>query len=93
MSVRIHLPSGAVGGLLPIKKRSRGHTQPSQPLIDLHGPGRLRVAHVLALFGISHSTLYARIRVGAFPGPDGHDGRIPFWKTATIREQLEKACK
>lgn len=93
MSVRIHLPGGAVGGLLPIKKRSRGHTQPSPLLIDLNGPGRVRVANLLSLFGISHSTLYARIRVGAFPGPDGRDGRIPFWKTSTIREKLEAACK
>ena len=38
----------------------RGHTKAQAPVISLSEPGRLRVAHVMALFAISHSTLYPR---------------------------------
>lgn len=88
MAVFIKRSSNDQIELRPVPKKSRGHTRPAAPLIDLDGPGRLRVAHLLALFGISHSTLYARIRVGRFPKPDGMDGRIPFWNTSTVRFAL-----
>lgn len=90
MVIRINTISAPPDELPPNPKKSRGHTKPAQPLIDLNGPGRIRVAHVLALFGISHSTLYARMRVGQFPARDGLDGRIPYWHTSTIRAQLNK---
>ena len=69
-------------------KRCSSHVQPRPPVIDLNGPGRLRTAHVLALCGISHSTLYARIKTGVFPKPDGADGKLKYWNTQTIRALL-----
>ena len=72
--------------LKPAKHYS--HVQPRAPVIDLDGPGRLRTAHVLALCGISHSTLYARLKLGAFPPPDGKDGMMNYWNTVTIRIHL-----
>lgn len=66
----------------------RGHTRAQAPVISLSEPGRLRVAHVMALFAISHSTLYQGMREGRYPQPDGRDGRFPFWKTETIRKAL-----
>jgi predicted DNA-binding transcriptional regulator AlpA len=88
MAVVIKYSSSDGAKLGPIPKKSRGHTRPAPPQFDISGPGRLRVANLLVLFGISHSTLYARMRVGAFPRPDGMDGRIPFWHTSTIRAAL-----
>lgn len=64
-----------------------GHVQPKAPLISLDQPGRLLTCHVLALSGWSHSTLYVRIKAKQFPEPQ-KDGRINFWKTATVREAL-----
>jgi len=65
-----------------------GHVAPRPPVIDLNGPGRLRTAHVLALCGISHSTLYLRLRAGTFPAPDGKDGGLNYWNTLTIKNYL-----
>lgn len=71
------------------KNTQRGHVMPRTPIIDLNGPGRLRSGHVLALCGFSHSTLYARMKVGAFPKPSGTDGGLNFWNTGTIKDYLE----
>ena len=89
MAIRFNKSAAAAGGSRPSSKGSRGHTRPVPPLIDLNGPGRLRVSNLLALFGISHSTLYARIRVGKFPARDGLDGNIPYWNTSTVRALLD----
>lgn len=69
--------------------RGSGHVKPKRPDISLDEPGRLRTAHVLALAGFSHSTLYARIDAKRFPPPDGRDGGMLYWNTSTIREYLE----
>jgi hypothetical protein len=66
-----------------------GHTRPQAPQIPLDQPGRLRVAHLLCLFSVSHSTLYAGIKSGRYPAPDGRDGSIPYWNTATISAFLQ----
>ena len=71
------------------KRRQRGHVLPAAPIISLATPGRLRTAHVLALCGISHSTMYVRQKEGAFPKFDGKDGPHNFWNTKTIRDFLE----
>jgi hypothetical protein len=71
------------------KRRKSGHTRPRQPIISLDQPGRLRVAHLLAILGVSHSTLYAGIRSGRYPKCDGRDGAFPFWRTSTIKAFLE----
>ena len=67
-----------------------GHVKPKPPMLDLSQPGRLRTGNVLALCGISHSTLYKRIQDGSFPVPDGKDGGRNYWNTRTINEYLSK---
>lgn len=74
----------------PVKRPS--HVMPRLPIIDLSGPGRLRTAHVLALAAISHSTLCTRIKAGKFPPPDGQDGRLNYWATATLRTYLAQSA-
>lgn len=71
------------------KRKKSGHTRARRPEISLEEPGRLRVAHLLALFGICHSTLYAGLKSGRYPPCDGWDGGIPFWRTSTVRTFLE----
>lgn len=73
---------------VPNRVRRYSHVSPQRPLIDLSGPGRLRTAHVLALCGIAHSTLYSRLKTGGFPPPDGRDGKMNYWNTQTIRAFL-----
>lgn len=77
-------------GVAVTPKKQRGHTAPRVPLVSLDQPGRLRVAHLLCLLGISHSTLYCGIKSGRYPARDGIDNRIPYWKTETIRLFLNK---
>lgn len=71
------------------KRKKSGHTRARRPEISLEEPGRLRVAHLLALLGISHSTLYAGLKSGRYPPFDGRDGGIPYWRTSTVRTFLE----
>lgn len=85
----VHIPKWPA----PVAKRASGHVLPQSPLIDISKPGRLRTAHVLALFAISHSTLHVRMRAGAFPAPDGKDGGRNFWNTSTILQHLESSAK
>jgi hypothetical protein len=70
------------------KRKQSGHTRPRPPLVDLAQDGRLRVANLLALLAVSHSTLYAGIKSGRYPAPDGRDGSFPFWNTATVKAFL-----
>lgn len=69
-------------------RKQRGHTMPRAPLIGLDQPGRLRVAHVLAILGIAASTLYDGIKSGRYPAPDARDGSFPWWRTSTIKAFL-----
>jgi predicted DNA-binding transcriptional regulator AlpA len=71
-----------------LQGRKATHVQPKPVLIDLNQPGRLRTCHVLTLCGISDSTLYARVKAGTFPPPDGKDGDRKYWNTKTIRDYL-----
>jgi len=54
------------------------------PLMTLDQPGRLYVAHLMHLFQCSHQTIYSRVAQGAYPRPDGYDGKRPFWHTSTL---------
>lgn len=72
----------------PVKRKS-GHTRAKAPLVNLSEPGRLRVAHLLALLGVSHSTFYSGTKSGRYPKPDGKDGNFPYWKTSTIKRFLD----
>ncbi len=76
----------------PTSKARSGHVVPRAPVIDISQPGRLRSAHVLALCGISHSTLYKRINSEKFPPPDGCDGGRNYWNTATIALYLSNSA-
>jgi hypothetical protein len=76
-------------------KKQIGHTAPKAPIISLDQPGRLRVAHLLAILGVSHATLYAGLKpkpgetTTRYPVPDGRDGKLPWWHTNTIRAFLD----
>lgn len=82
--IRVPSPSGKK------PKKANGHTKAVAPTISLDQPGRLRVAHVLSIYGISHSTLYAGLKRKRYPKPDGYDGVMPYWMTSTIRQSLEQ---
>lgn len=69
--------------------RKYGHTIPRAPVISLEQEGRLRVSNLMAILGVSHSTLYGGLKSGRYPKPDGHDGKIPYWRTDTIKAFLE----
>lgn len=72
------------------KKTPSKTLKPQPPEISLLQPGRLRVAHMMSLLGISRTTLYAGINSGRYPEPDGKDGRLPYWNTETVRRWLER---
>ena len=76
-------------GIPTSRQKQRGHTLPRAPIVPLDQPGRLRVANLLALFNCSHTTFYDRMKQGVYPKPDGRDGRVPFWKTSTIKAILD----
>ena len=77
------------GAVNQVPRRGSGHTRPQPPTISLDQPGRLRVCHALSLLGVSHSTLYEGLKTGRYPKPDGHDGKIPYWNTNTIKLFLQ----
>jgi predicted DNA-binding transcriptional regulator AlpA len=74
----------------PAKKAEAKKVKPQAPEISLSQPGRLRVANVMSLFGISRSTLYSGVNSGRYPQPDGKDGRLPYWNTETLRRWLKE---
>lgn len=80
-----------------ISSASKAHKAPSGhskalPVhnIDFNSPGRLRVGHLLTLFSVSHSGLYAHLGT-RYPLPDGKDGGRPYWNIRTVRDFLEGA--
>lgn len=70
------------------RRKQKGHVLPKQPPISLDTEGRLRTAHLLAIFAISHSSLYSRMRDGRCPLPDGRDGNRLYWNTSSVRQFL-----
>jgi predicted DNA-binding transcriptional regulator AlpA len=68
-------------------KRTRTETQIA---INLDRPGRVRVAHVLALLGISRATLYRRQQDGKYPKFDGIDGTMPYYRTETVKALINR---
>jgi len=71
------------------RKRNGGHAKPLPILLDLSQPGRLRIGHLMTLFGLSHASVHKRLRDGGLPRADGKDGRRSYWKTSTVRALLE----
>ena len=74
---------------VPTKRREPQRVRARAPRISLEQSGRLRASNLLAVLGISHSTLYTGLKIGRYPKPDGRDGKMPFWHTQTIREFLK----
>lgn len=70
----------------------RKPTKAVAPVVSLDQPGRLRVANLMALLGISRPSVYARVADGRLPAADGHDGR-PYWNTQTVRAYLSGGAK
>lgn len=71
-----------------VRSRSKRGVKPVAPPIPLDQPGRLRIAHLLAIFAINKTTYYNRRNAGHLPLPDGNDGR-PFYNTSTIRPLVD----
>ncbi len=55
---------------------------------ELNNLARLRAKEVMTLIGVKKSVFYKGIGSGRYPKPDGIDGRMPFWKTETVRAFL-----
>lgn len=67
--------------------RKSNHTRVKIPHIPLDMPGHYTTGNVMAVTGWSHSTLYNRIKAGAFPPPN-KSGALNYWDTATVRAAL-----
>jgi len=67
----------------------RGHAK-ALPCPDLNQPGRLRIGHLMTLYGLSHSSIYAHLLKKLIPEPDGKISRRLYWRTNTIRNDLER---
>ncbi len=72
----------------PTRECQRGHCRPL-PRPNLDVPGRLYVGHIMTIYGISHSCVYAHIQKQILPPPDGVAGVRKYWRTATIKAHLE----
>ena len=46
-------------------------------------PIRLRIPHLLTIYGVSRPTLYRHMYAGLIPQPSGHDSR-PWWISTAI---------
>lgn len=66
-----------------------GHSK-ALPRVDLNQPARLKIGHLMTLYGLSHSSIYTYLRKKLIPAPDGVIRGRPYWRTDTIREDLEK---
>lgn len=64
-----------------------GHSKPL-PKPDLNQPGRWRVGHLMSLYGLSHSSVYAHLRKQLLPPPDGYIANRPYWRSETLRADL-----
>jgi hypothetical protein len=53
----------------------------------LNGPGRLRVQHLMFLYGCSQSAVYRKIKDGHMPPPSGADPR-KYWSNEVVRKHL-----
>ena len=73
----------------PKCKGQRGHCK-SLPAPDLNSPIRLRIGHLLTLYGVSHTTYYRHQTVNLIPQPDGVVAGRPFWKSSTIKAHLDR---
>ncbi len=77
-----------VGAVEP-RKSQRGHAK-ALPRPDLNVPGRLRVGHLMTVYGLSHSCVYAHLDKRLLPQHDGVVAGRRYWRTETIKADLEK---
>ena len=73
----------------PAVNSRQSHILPEIPRIDLRAPGRLRADDVQALLRVSRAWLWKQIKNGVYPAPDYYEGKIPFWKNATLLKFFE----
>ncbi|NYH13542.1 helix-turn-helix transcriptional regulator [Paraburkholderia bryophila] len=59
--------------------------------INLDSDERLRIIDVLQVLKVSKSTFFDGIKSGRYPAADGRDGRMPFWRTSTIKPYARNA--
>jgi hypothetical protein len=71
------------------KKPRDGHCK-ALPRIDLNIPARLYVGHIMTYYDMCNSTVYANMRRLLLPQPDGKIGHRLYWKTSTIKADLNK---
>ena len=67
----------------------RGHAK-ALPRPDLNAPGRCRVGHLMTIYDMSHSSVYAHLKLKLLPQPDGYVARRPYWRSETIKADLQK---
>jgi hypothetical protein len=77
-----------IGAVEP-RKPTRGHAK-ALPRPDLNVPGRLRVGHLMTVYDLGHSTVYAHIDKKLLPPHDGVVAGRRYWRTETIKADLEK---
>ena len=51
--------------------------------------GLLRLPQVLAIVGLSKSTLYRKVKAGLFPAPIKLSGNLVVWKRQVVMEWIE----
>jgi hypothetical protein len=84
MSVQFVKPQSVAVASAPVAPtRKRGPAQ--RPPVDLTVPARLYISDLMAVLRVSRKTIYNRVAAGAYPAPDGHDLKRPYWFSATIR--------
>lgn len=71
------------------RARHRGHAK-ALPCPDLNQPLRLRIGHLQTLYGVSPSTVYVYLKKGLIPPADGVIAGRQYWRTDTIKNDLEK---
>jgi len=74
---------------VPKRKYQKGHCKPL-PRPDLNVPARLKVGHLMTIYGLCHSAIYVHLNKKLIPPADGVIASRPFWKTSTIKHDLEK---
>jgi len=82
MSVEFIKPAGA----RPAAKRKP--VKATAPVVSLDQPGILRIGNLMAVLGLIHASIYARVADGRLPAPDGHDGR-PYRGTEYVSAVLD----
>ena len=51
--------------------------------------GLLRLPQVLAMVGLSKSTLYRKVKAGLFPAPIKLSGNLVVWKRQVVMKWIE----